>query len=89
VKTRANQSRKIEQKMAKKADFRESAFQLAWANSWMRIDTGKGSLSWGPGRTGNLLLSNNAPSYGLFRLQASELGFIQHRRNQHGDEIER
>ena len=55
----------------KKADFRESAFQLAWANSWMRIDAGKGSLNWGPGRTGNLLISDNAPSYGLFRLQAS------------------
>ncbi len=55
----------------KKVDFRESAFQLAWANTWMRVDVGKGSLSWGPGRTGNLLLSNNAPSYGLFRLRTS------------------
>lgn len=54
-----------------KADFRESAFQLAWANSWIRLDAGKGSLDWGPGRTGNLLLSNRAPSYGLFRLRAS------------------
>ena len=27
----------------KKVDFRESAFQLAWANSWMRIDAGKGN----------------------------------------------
>ncbi len=54
-----------------KADFRASAFQLAWANSWVRLDAGKGSLNWGPGRTGNLLLSNRAPSYGLFRLRAS------------------
>lgn len=54
-----------------KADFRESAFQLAWANAWIRLDAGKGSMDWGPGRTGNLSISNYAPSYGLFRLRAS------------------
>jgi len=55
----------------KKADFRESVFQLAWANAWLRLDAGKGALDWGPGRSGNLLLTNGAPSYGLFRLQVS------------------
>ena len=55
----------------KKADFRESVFQLAWANAWLRLDAGKGALDWGPGRTGNLLLTDGAPSYGLFRLQVS------------------
>ena len=55
----------------KKADFRESVFQLAWANAWLRLDAGKGALDWGPGRSGNLLLTDGAPSYGLFRVQVS------------------
>lgn len=54
----------------KSADFRESVFQVAWGNGWLRLDGGKGAVNWGPGRTGNLLLGNNAPTYGLFRLQA-------------------
>ena len=51
-------------------DFREGVFQLAWGNGWLRLDGGKGAVDWGPGRTGNLLLGNNTPTYGLFRLQA-------------------
>jgi hypothetical protein len=50
-------------------DFREGVFQLAWGNGWLRLDVGKGAVDWGPGRTGNLLLTNHAPTYGMFRLQ--------------------
>lgn len=53
------------------ADFRESTFQLAWGNDWLRLDVGKGAVDWGPGKTGNLLLGNHAPTYGLFRMQAT------------------
>lgn len=52
-------------------DFREGVFQLAWGNGWLRLDVGKGAVDWGPGRTGNLLLGNDAPTYGLFRLQTA------------------
>ena len=53
------------------ADFREGVFQLVWGNAWFAIDAGKGVVDWGPGRTGNLLLSNRGPSYGLYRLRIS------------------
>ncbi len=51
-------------------DFREGVFQLAWGNGWLRLDAGKGAVDWGPGKTGNLLLGNDAPTYGLFRVLA-------------------
>ena len=39
----------------KKADFRESVFQLAWANSWMRIDRGQGKPQLGTWTHGKLI----------------------------------
>ena len=53
------------------ADFREGVFQLVWSHGWLTLDGGKGTVDWGPGRTGNLLLGDHAPSMGLFRLRAS------------------
>ncbi len=55
----------------KTVDFREAAFQLIWAAPWFNLDIGKGSLDWGPGRTGNLFLTDYAPPFGLVRLRAS------------------
>ncbi len=55
----------------KAADFREATYQLVWATRWFNVDAGKGSLDWGPGRTGNLFLTPVAPSFGMARLRMS------------------
>ena len=41
----------------KAVDFREATYQLVWATRWFDADAAKGSLDWGPGRSGNLLLA--------------------------------
>ena len=51
-------------------DFREATFQLVWATRWFDVSAGKGSLDWGPGRTGNLFLTAFAPSFGILRFNA-------------------
>jgi hypothetical protein len=40
----------------KTADFRETGFQAIWATRWFDLDIGKGTMAWGPGRTGGLFL---------------------------------
>ena len=55
----------------KTVDFREAVYQLSWATPWFTLDIGKGSLDWGPGRTGNLFLTNRAPSFGMVRLRVT------------------
>ena len=55
----------------KAADFREATYQLVWATRWFDVDAGKGSLDWGPGRTGNLFLTFFAPSFGMARLRTA------------------
>jgi len=55
----------------KTVDFREATFQVVCATPWFDLDLGKASLDWGPGRMGNLFLTNNAPSFGMIRLKAS------------------
>lgn len=52
-------------------DFREATFQLVWATRWFDVSAGKGSLDWGPGRTGNLFLTAFAPSFGILRFNAN------------------
>ena len=54
----------------KTVDFREATFQLIWATRWFDVSAGKGSLDWGPGRTGNLFLTAFAPSFGTLRFNA-------------------
>ncbi len=54
----------------KSVDFRQAEFQLVLATPWVDLDIGKNSLDWGPGRTGNLLLTNNASSFPMVRLRA-------------------
>ncbi|MCZ6633719.1 MAG: hypothetical protein O7G87_09955 [bacterium] len=53
------------------ADFREATFQLVWAMPWLSVDVGKGRLDWGPGRTGNLMLTDHAPPFALIRLRVA------------------
>jgi hypothetical protein len=55
----------------KAADFREATYQLVWATRWFDVDAAKGSLDWGPGRSGNLMLSPFAPSFGMARLRTA------------------
>ncbi len=55
----------------KAADFREATYQLVWATRWFDVDAVKGSLDWGPGRTGNLFLTPVAPSFGMVRLRTT------------------
>ena len=55
----------------KAADFREATYQLVWATRWFDVDAVKGSLDWGPGRTGNLFLTPVAPSFGMARLRTT------------------
>lgn len=52
-------------------DFREAIYQLSWSSPRFALDIGKGSLNWGPGQTGNLFLTNHAPSFSLARLRVS------------------
>ncbi len=54
----------------KSVDFRQAEFQFILATPWFDIDIGKTSLDWGPGRTGNLLLSDKASSYAIVRMRA-------------------
>ncbi len=69
----------------KAADFREATYQLVWATRWFDADAAKGSVDWGPGRSGNLMLSPFAPSFGMARVRAAFgrvrfshiLGFLQ------------
>ena len=55
----------------KAVDFREATFQLIWATRWFDVSAGKGSLDWGPGRTGNLFLTAFAPSFGILAVQCA------------------
>jgi len=55
----------------KAADFREATYQLVWATRWFTADAAKGSLDWGPGRSGNLLLAPFAPTFGMARFRTA------------------
>ncbi len=52
-------------------DFREAEFQAVYATSWFALDAGKSRFEWGPGRSGNLLLTNHSPPFGQLQLRAS------------------
>ena len=62
----------------KAADFREAAWQLVWTTRRFAADAAKGSLDWGPGRSGNLLLSPFSPTFGMarFRMAYRRVRFI-------------
>ena len=53
------------------ADFRETAYQAIWATRWFDLDFGKGTMAWGPGRTGGLFLGATVPPFAMARLRAS------------------
>ena len=55
----------------KAADFREATCQLVWATRWFAADAVKGSLDWGPGRSGNLLMAPFAPTFGMARFRTA------------------
>ncbi|MDE2888014.1 MAG: hypothetical protein OXR72_07340 [Gemmatimonadota bacterium] len=55
----------------KAADFREATYQLVWATRWFAADAAKGSLDWGPGRSGNLLMAPFAPTFGMARFRTA------------------
>ncbi|MDE3258663.1 MAG: hypothetical protein OYM47_12580 [Gemmatimonadota bacterium] len=55
----------------KAVDFREATYQLVWATRWFDADAAKGSLDWGPGRSGNLLLAPFAPTFGMARFRTA------------------
>ncbi|MDE2997553.1 MAG: hypothetical protein OXU79_00570 [Gemmatimonadota bacterium] len=55
----------------KAADFREATWQLVWAARRFAVDAAKGSLDWGPGRSGNLFMAPFAPTFGMARFRTA------------------
>ena len=51
-------------------DGREGTAYLTFRLPWVRVEVGKDFVDWGPGWTGNLGLSDNAPSFDQVKLSA-------------------
>ncbi len=55
----------------KTVDFRETRFQMLWANEWLTLDVGKDRFKWGPSPHANLFLGELGPSYYYGRFEAT------------------